>query len=277
MTESETDNPMKIRLRLPAKNLEAEKNKQRRFRIGQFDQQIIDLNNRKYLPTKIADLLCCEHDLDPRFLNRKTVERRLRYLKQKGLAKLAPVNIEMPSQATNVPRTWRGAAAALANQLSSVESEPEVMAIEAPPPAKSDQQKKEEENEIVVVHFQDAGMLYCHEGEDVWSLFIARSLCSWITVSDLEENGVTIHWEAQGPTDQEIAFVSQITKAQVHEFNFGKTRSSLFVTSPRLLSRDQSKVKSTFCPSSDHPRWLVLSIPFQSGTSRVIAELPPFE
>ena len=61
-------------------------------RIAQYDGEIIRYNNQRYLPSQIAELLCQEHGLDPQMMNRKTVERRLRTIKTKGLAALAPVN-----------------------------------------------------------------------------------------------------------------------------------------------------------------------------------------
>ena len=61
-------------------------------RISQYDGEIIRYNNQHYLPSRIAELLCQEHGLDPAMMNRKSVERRLRTIKTKGLAQLAPVN-----------------------------------------------------------------------------------------------------------------------------------------------------------------------------------------
>ena len=61
-------------------------------RIAQYDSEIVHYNNQRYLPSRIAELLCQEHGLDPQMMNRKTVERRLWTIKTKGLAALAPVN-----------------------------------------------------------------------------------------------------------------------------------------------------------------------------------------
>lgn len=63
-------------------------------RVAQYDADIVRYNNMRYLPSRIAELLCREHDLDPAIMNRKTVERRLRTIGANQLAKLAPVNEE---------------------------------------------------------------------------------------------------------------------------------------------------------------------------------------
>ena len=52
-------------------------------RISQYDGEIIRYNNQHYLPSRIAELLCQEHGLDPAMMNRKSVERRLRTIKTK--------------------------------------------------------------------------------------------------------------------------------------------------------------------------------------------------
>jgi hypothetical protein len=53
---------------------------------------------------RIADLLCHEHDLDPAIMNSQSVERRLRTIKAKGLAKLAPVNEDSDLAACDAPK-----------------------------------------------------------------------------------------------------------------------------------------------------------------------------
>ena len=73
-------------------------------RISQYDSEIIAYNNDGKLPTKIAELLCREHDLDPLVMNRKSVERRLRTIKANGLAKLAPVNEDSDMVTCDAPK-----------------------------------------------------------------------------------------------------------------------------------------------------------------------------
>ena len=57
-----------------------------------YDKELIAYSNEGYLPSEIADALIREHGLDPAKFDRKAVEQRLRLIKTKGLAKLAPVN-----------------------------------------------------------------------------------------------------------------------------------------------------------------------------------------
>ena len=62
------------------------------------------MNNNRILPSRIAELLCRKHDLDPSVMNRKSVERRLQTIKAKGLATLAPVNEDADIVARDAPK-----------------------------------------------------------------------------------------------------------------------------------------------------------------------------
>ena len=73
-------------------------------RVAKYDAEIIRMNNNRMLPSRIAELLCREHDLDPSVMNRKSVERRLRTIRTKSLAVLAPVNEDADIQARDAPK-----------------------------------------------------------------------------------------------------------------------------------------------------------------------------
>ena len=87
-----------VRLHIP-KPVGVKKRGRPAGRVAKYDADIIKMNNQRYLPSRIAELLCHEHDLDPAVMNRKSVERRLRTIKAKGLATLAPVNEDADIQA----------------------------------------------------------------------------------------------------------------------------------------------------------------------------------
>ena len=73
-------------------------------RVVKYDADIVRMNNMWYLPSRIAELLCHEHDLDPKVMNRKSVERRLWTIKAKGLAVLVPVNEDADIVAKDAPQ-----------------------------------------------------------------------------------------------------------------------------------------------------------------------------
>ena len=73
-------------------------------RVAKYDAEIIRMNNNRMLPSRIAELLCREHDLDPSVMNRKSVERRLWTIRTKSLAVLAPVNEDADIQARDAPK-----------------------------------------------------------------------------------------------------------------------------------------------------------------------------
>ena len=73
-------------------------------RVSQYDSEIVAYNNDGKSPSKIAELLCREHDLDPLIMNQKSVERRLRTIKVNSLAKLAPVNEDSDLVARDTPK-----------------------------------------------------------------------------------------------------------------------------------------------------------------------------
>jgi hypothetical protein len=96
------DPSLRLRLRVPPP---AKKPRGRPVgRVAKYDADIIRLNNQRYLPSRIAEMLCREHDLDPAVMNRKSVERRLRTIKTKGLAKLAPLNEDADIVARDAPK-----------------------------------------------------------------------------------------------------------------------------------------------------------------------------
>lgn len=94
---------LRLRLRVPKPAI-VKKRGRPVGRVARYDADIIRMSNQRYLPSRIAELLCREHDLDPKVMNRKSVERRLRTIKTKGLATLAPVNEDADLQARDTPK-----------------------------------------------------------------------------------------------------------------------------------------------------------------------------
>ncbi len=66
--------------------------RKKRFSLAPYDDDIVKYNNLCYPPSKIAEILCLEHELNPNLMNRKSVESRLRYLQKNSLKTLAPTN-----------------------------------------------------------------------------------------------------------------------------------------------------------------------------------------
>jgi hypothetical protein len=77
--------------------------RKKRFSLAPYDDDIVKYNNLRYPPSKIAEILTIEHDLDPKVMNRRTVEGRLRYLKKNSLKTLAPTNATSSLKAVDEP------------------------------------------------------------------------------------------------------------------------------------------------------------------------------
>jgi hypothetical protein len=76
----------------------------RKSKLSQYDKELVEMNNKRYMPSKIAKVLAEEHELDPSFMNRKSVESRLSYLKKNKLGSLAPVNQKGRMRARDPPQ-----------------------------------------------------------------------------------------------------------------------------------------------------------------------------
>jgi hypothetical protein len=98
------DPNLRLRLHLPKPVGGVKKRGRPAGRVSKYDSEIIRMNNQRFLPSRIADILCREHDLDPAVINRKSVERRLRTIKTKGLATLAPLNEDSDITAVDAPK-----------------------------------------------------------------------------------------------------------------------------------------------------------------------------
>jgi len=127
--------------------------------------------------------------------------------------------------------------------------------------------------EYVYAHFRDAGFIYQHEGHDRWSLFLARTLTADVSFDDPEENGVTVHWKAEGPSDQDLKEAQSITECSVREYDLTNTTASVFIPSPAPLSQDLSQIKKGEIPKGPNAKWLVVSIPFKDEELKECAVL----
>lgn len=257
-------------------------------RIAQYDSDIVDLNNAGHQATKIAELIRREHDLDPMFMNRKSVERRLRTIRANGLAKLAPVNEDSDLVARDTPKRCdtflfsleillftfflgQNSAITLGEGLTQEE---DLLGDE-----KSDvEDNVNSDTAVTLAHFKDAGFLYTQEGEKNWVIFIARNMNSNIRLTEVQPNGIILTWSATPPSDESIIAVQQITSMVAREMNFQRSRCNVFVSSPRPLSMDSSKIKKSLTPLPPATaEWLVLSIPFEDPDEDMGIELTPLK
>ena len=79
--------------------------RKKRFSLAPYTDDIVKYNNLRYPPAKIAEILCLEHDLDPKIMNRKAVKSRLRYVKKNSLKTLAPTNTSGSLRAVDDPNS----------------------------------------------------------------------------------------------------------------------------------------------------------------------------
>jgi hypothetical protein len=85
-----------------------------------------------------------------------------------------------------------------------------------------------------------------------------------------------VHWNAHGPDDNEIASLVSDTGIEVREYNFHESKLPLMIPAPQNLSLDRSKMIQKFIPPN-HPRWLVVIIPFSSTEPEQLGELKAFK
>ena len=128
--------------------------------------------------------------------------------------------------------------------------------------------------------YHDCGFIYLKETEKNWIIFIARTMNSTVRVSDPQETGVLVFWEADGPSDQELFQCHSFTGCSIRDFShFGKSEGQLFIPCPsdKRLCVNTSKVNKKWIPEM-HPRWLVTVIPFHTAQDdeHAIAEMVPF-
>ena len=99
---------VRVRFRLPVSAIPAmptstPQKRKRSSGLRAYDDELTKYNNMRYPPAKIAELLCIEHNLDPKICNRTSVEGRLRYIKKNSLKTLAPVNASADLRALDDP------------------------------------------------------------------------------------------------------------------------------------------------------------------------------
>lgn len=286
MAESASESRIRVRLRVPKAVL---KRGRPPGRIAQYDSEIIKYNNMHYLPMRIADLLCREHDLDPAVMNRKSVERRLRTIKAKGLAKLAPVNEDSDLVARDAPKrcTYFSDLFLLLNFFLFFEGQNSAITLAEGLEEGDIIDEKEEEIEddtndddtaVTLAHFKDAGFLYTEEGESHWVIFIARNLNSDVRLVEVRDDGILLTWTPTPPSDAAIIAVKDITFMAASQMNVQRSSCSLFVPSPRQISKDSSKLKKALTPPAPATaEWLVLSVPFVGVAEDLGIELAAFK
>lgn len=125
-------------------------------------------------------------------------------------------------------------------------------------------------------HCCAAGQLYIHSSSSHFNIFVARGLNQKARFSPPTESGVTLIWEAEPPSDDDIIKVASQTGAPAHEFSFQSTSTSIFIPSERPLSQDLSQLKKTFVPSGPKFRWLALSVPYKAEAPSSVAEMDSF-
>ena len=257
--------------------------------LQQYDKEIVHLHNLRYKPAKIAELLCSQYSLDPKVVTRYGVESRLRIIKRNSLYPLAPTNAAIDLHAnsalptTCIPFCLRhyfltffvgqgtSRAAMLAEGLTlNQESDS----------GKEEEEEEEEEEESsakdeeILQFLKSIGLIYTHEGEKKWSVFISRSMTATVEVNDPQEDGILVTWEAMGPIDEELLSAREFTGAGVREFDLKPTLSRIFIPSEHPLSLDTSLMMKTFIPPHT-PRWMLITVPFKDNTPHVFEKLGP--
>ena len=91
--------------------------------LHEYDDEIVELYNKGFKPHEIANRLRVDHHLDMSFMNRSTVENRLRYLKLGKKRRLASLSEPKNLKAADVPRTCMQSLAFLFLDLTSVQFE----------------------------------------------------------------------------------------------------------------------------------------------------------
>ena len=131
---------------------------------------------------------------------------------------------------------------------------------------------------VTLAHFKDAGFLYTEEGESNWVIFIARNINSSVKVTEVKGDGIILTWNATPPSDASIIAVQKITGMDAGAMNVQRSSCSLFVPSPRSLSKDSSKInKGTTLVPPATAEWLVLSIPFEDTEEDLGIEIEPLK
>jgi hypothetical protein len=302
--------------------LETQQKKGRKSINAQYDAQMLEFNNKRYTPSKIAKLIAQEHGLDSERMNRKTVESRLSYIKKNKLGALAPVNQKGRMRARDPPQNCQfflfsflfssfsflfslslslfslskiflflfltfllgKQAAVAAGQLLSktreeeeeereMEEEATVEAINVSGEPACDDDVITDVDAVLRAHFFDAGLIYEHEGEETWNLFLARSFNYDVATEDPLAEGVMVVWNASGPTDEILMEAKVVTQCDVKEFEIFKLESKIFFPSPKPLCQDLSKVKKMILPADKEPKWLVVSISWHAEEPHMCASL----
>ena len=282
----------------PEKRRKPKEKRGRKSTLHQYDEELVEMYNRRFQPGKIAEVLWNKHDLLPETMNWRNVSNQLNYIQTNQLYPLAPVNEPENLLAKGVDPIYQfffyppppcklsfcdlifsdsfwiqghQSAKQVASTLQTEEDEDEpideidVLDDEALPEISI--------QEYVYAHFCDAGFIYQHEGHDQWSLFLAWTLTADVSFDDPEENGVTVHWKAEGPSDQDLKEAQSITECSVQEYNLTNTTASVFIPSPAPLSQDLSQIKKGEIPKGPNAKWLVVSIPFKDEELKECAVL----
>ena len=275
---------LRTHVRVPHASRGTQRATRKKTSLAPYDDEMVKLNNDRQPPAKIAEILCVEHGLDPEVVNRKAVESRLRYLKKNSLKTLAPVNINTSLEATDDPIAvclcfffsfiflTVSAGQKAADSIGRVLTESE----DPPPPFPSSEKRDDDvsADDIIIAFLRDAGFLYFWEGEQAWHIIIARTMTATVNIGEAAERGCRLFFKAVGPTNSELSACS-IISTHIQELHLLRTKSSIFLTSPRPLSQDRSLVKSESFPK-EHPRWLVYVIPWKDSEKNELVELPPF-
>ena len=125
-------------------------------------------------------------------------------------------------------------------------------------------------------HCCSLGQLYIHSSATHFNIFVSRGLNQKARFSPPTDCGITLVWEAEPPSDDDIIKVAMQTGSPAHEFNFQPTSTSIFIPSNCALSQDLSQIRKTFMPTGPKFRWLVLSVPFKEETPSSVAEMDSF-
>ena len=135
---------------------------------------------------------------------------------------------------------------------------------------------EDDASDPIFEHCYASGQLYIHSSSTHFNILVSRGLNQKAHFSPPTEGGITLVWEAESPSDDDIIKVASQTGAPAYEFDFQATSTSIFIPSGCALSQDLSQLWKTFIPSGPKFRWLVLLVPFKEEAPQSVAEMDSF-
>jgi hypothetical protein len=89
-----------------------------------------------------------------------------------------------------------------------------------------------------------AGKLYLHYSATHFSIFVPHGLNQRCHFFPPKEQGITILWDSEPPSDADLITVGSFTGSPAHEFNFQRTTTSVFIPSNKPLCVETSHLQT---------------------------------